>query len=121
MELLHVGSAASQPSLLSSLWSLHVHLQSEARDVDLRSASQTSLPTALRSNYSPVLRTVKSLPDLGTASHDQSTAATPSEPIHSWHRSMCECLAPKQLANLTINAWLQNVEAANASSVNDIS
>ncbi|VDK48898.1 unnamed protein product [Anisakis simplex] len=62
----------------------------------------------LMSNYSPIPTNQAELDDL-SADHELA-ALTPSEPASSWHHSKYECLAPRQFANITINAWLQTVD-----------
>ncbi|KAM3725678.1 KH domain-containing protein [Dirofilaria immitis] len=111
MELLSIKPTISRPSL-SSLWSLHVHLQSEAHDVDLRSISQASLPTPLFSNptSTTLLRNVKSLSDLNqTYRLDLSVANIQDENSYITQLARHDQVTAKQ-RNRCVFEWLEGIE-----------
>ncbi|CAG9530568.1 unnamed protein product [Cercopithifilaria johnstoni] len=111
MELLSIKPTVSRPSL-SSLWSLHVHLQSEAHDIDLRSVSHTSLPTTLLPNLNntTLLRNVKSLSDLReTYQLDFSLPNIRDEKSYITQPTVQDQITAKQ-RNRCVFEWLEGVE-----------
>ncbi|KAL3982565.1 hypothetical protein ACH3XW_47665 [Acanthocheilonema viteae] len=111
MELLSIKPTVSRPSL-SSLWSLHVHLQSEAHDIDLRRVSQASLPIPLfpNPNNTTLLRNVKSLSDLSeTYRLDFSLANIQHEKSYITQLTGQDQVTAKQ-RNRCVFEWLEGVE-----------
>ncbi|VDM93812.1 unnamed protein product [Onchocerca ochengi] len=108
MELLSIKPTVSRPSL-SSLWSLHVQLQSEAHDIDLRSVSQVSLPAPLFSNpnNTTLLRNVKNLSQ--TYRLDSSLANIRDENSYMTQLAYQDQVIAKQ-RNRCVFEWLEGIE-----------
>ncbi|MFH4979780.1 hypothetical protein AB6A40_006489 [Gnathostoma spinigerum] len=114
MDLLSIKNGASRPSLVSSLWSLNVQMQSDVADAGLRTTlSQVSLPIINKLSVHTKIRTTKSFPDMRSAMRTESNTFSRESIIKI--SSMLDLSPPKQKNFENIYDWLRTVSSVSPS------